>query len=137
LFSYGYFTNNASYKEKAITTGTAIALNVVITYGLKYSINRQRPYLTYPDIDNVITESSRSMPSGHTSIAFATATSLSLNFPKWYVAVPAYSWASMVAYSRMHLGVHYPSDILVGALVGSGCAYFSYKANQWIRKKYQ
>jgi membrane-associated phospholipid phosphatase len=35
----------------------------------------------------------------------------------------------------MHLGVHYPSDVVVGALVGSGSAFLCYKANQWINKK--
>jgi membrane-associated phospholipid phosphatase len=75
------------------------------------------------------------MPSAHTSSAFATATSLSLAFPKWYVVVPSFVWASSVGYSRMHLGVHYPSDVLVGALVGSGSAFLTQKANQWLNKK--
>lgn len=75
------------------------------------------------------------MPSGHTSTAFATATSLSLAYPKWYVVAPSFVWAGAIGYSRMHLGVHYPSDVLAGAIVGSGSAYLTYKANQWINKK--
>ena len=75
------------------------------------------------------------MPSGHTSTAFATATSLSLAYPKWYVVAPSFIWAGTIGYSRMHLGVHYPSDVVVGALVGSGSAFLCYKANQWINKK--
>jgi membrane-associated phospholipid phosphatase len=35
----------------------------------------------------------------------------------------------------MHLGVHYPSDVIAGAIVGSGSAYLSYKMNKWINKK--
>ncbi|MDO9339524.1 MAG: phosphatase PAP2 family protein, partial [Bacteroidales bacterium] len=53
-----------------------------------------------------------------------------LAYPKWYIIVPSYTWASTVAYSRMDLGVHYPSDVLIGALVGAGSAYLTYKINQ-------
>lgn len=136
LFLYGYFTKNEYFTDKSIRTGAALLLNIAITYSVKYAIHRKRPYNTYSEINNVVFESSASMPSGHTSIAFATATSLTLTFPKWYVAAPAYTWATMVGYSRMHLGVHYPSDVLVGALIGTGCAFISFKANQWLRKKY-
>lgn len=86
-------------------------------------------------VQPVVSEASYSMPSGHTSTAFATATSLSLAYPKWYVVAPSFVWAGAIGYSRMHLGVHYPSDVLAGAIVGSGSAYLTYKANQWINKK--
>jgi len=68
-------------------------------------------------------------------MAFATATSLSLEYPKWYVIVPAYTWAGTVGYSRMHLGVHYPSDVLIGALVGAGSAFITHKVNQKLLKR--
>jgi membrane-associated phospholipid phosphatase len=102
----------------------------LITQGFKYSVNRDRPFVTYPDITQKIGASDPSFPSGHTSSAFATATSLSLAYPKWYVIAPSYLWAGSVGYSRMHLGVHYPSDVLAGALIGSGSAFLSYKINQ-------
>jgi membrane-associated phospholipid phosphatase len=78
-----------------------------------------------------------SFPSGHTSNAFVTATSLSLNFKKWYVILPTYAWATAVGYSRMHMGVHYPSDVFAGAIVGAGSALITYKANQWIKSYYE
>jgi membrane-associated phospholipid phosphatase len=52
---------------------------------------------------------------------------LSLNYPKWYVVVPSYAWASLVGYSRMAIGMHYPSDVLIGALVGSASSFLVYK----------
>jgi undecaprenyl-diphosphatase len=68
---------------------------------------------------------SLSFPSGHTSSAFQWATGCALACPKWYVVVPAYAYACGIGYSRMYLGVHYPSDVLAGALVGGGSAVLS------------
>ena len=102
---------------------------------MKYSVGRERPFVTYTDIINKSGKpcNDPSFPSGHTSTAFTLATSLSLEYPKWYVIVPAYTYASTVAYSRMHLGVHYPSDVLVGALIGSGCAYITHVVNKKLK----
>lgn len=108
----------------------------MLTYGLKYSVNRERPYIAHPDlnVDPAFYESSASFPSGHTSLAFSVATSLSLTHPKWYVIAPAYLWAGSVGYSRLNLGVHYPTDVLAGAVLGAGSAYLTYKANEWYQK---
>lgn len=111
------------------------ALNEGLKLGLKYSINRDRPFETYSDINPKIHAAGPSFPSGHTSTAFETATSLSLAYPKWYVIVPSYGWAGTVAYSRMHLGVHYPSDVLAGAVIGAGSAYLTFKINQKLNIK--
>jgi membrane-associated phospholipid phosphatase len=105
----------------------AEAVTAGITEVLKYSVNRERPFSTYPDISKKASAGSPSFPSGHTSNAFAAATSISLSYPKWYVIVPSYLWAGTVGFSRMDLGVHYPSDVLAGAVIGSGTAY---KINQ-------
>ncbi len=56
-------------------------------------------------------------------------------YPKWYIIAPSFAWASAVGYSRMALGVHYPSDVLAGAIIGSGSAYLCYKLNKWVNKK--
>ena len=109
------------------------ALNTFITSALKYSINRERPFITYPDITKKSGGGSPSFPSGHTSSAFATATSLSFAYPKWYVIAPSYLWACTVGYSRMSLGVHYPSDVLAGALVGAGSAWLTHAVNKKLK----
>lgn len=116
--------------------GGTIILSTALTTGLKYGINRKRPYVTYSDIQAQQHTGPYSFPSGHTSSAFALATSVTMVFPKWYVAVPAFVWAGSVAYSRMHLGVHYPGDLLGGALVGAGSAWLSWKLNRWMMQSF-
>jgi membrane-associated phospholipid phosphatase len=112
-----------------MAAGTAVAYGVAL--GFKYTVKRDRPFVTYPDDFADKTghdySDSYSFPSGHSTTAFATATDSRLS--KWYI-VPSYAYAGTVAYSRMHLGVHYPSDVLTGALIGSGCAVLSHFVNK-------
>jgi membrane-associated phospholipid phosphatase len=136
VFSVGLIQKDSTLKNKGIFLAETFLVNGFITTALKFSINRDRPFVTYPFIDKQTDAGSHSFPSGHTSASFATATSLSLAFPKWYVIAPSFAWASAVGYSRMHLGVHYPSDVLAGAVVGAGSAFLSYKLNRWITGKY-
>jgi len=116
----------------AMAAGTAVAYGVAL--GFKYTVKRERPFVAYPDDFADKTghdySDSYSFPSGHSTTAFAVATSLSLDYPKWYVIVPSYAYAGTVAYSRLHLGVHYPSDVLTGAIIGSGCAVLSHYINK-------
>ena len=135
LYSVGLIKKDSSIKKQAIFIGEAFLVNAFITTALKHTIKRDRPFETYPDIDQATSSVGNSFPSGHTSLAFATATSLSLAYPKWYIIAPSFVWAGAVGYSRMHLGVHYPSDVLAGAIIGSGSAYLTYKANKWLNKK--
>lgn len=133
--SIGFIQNDKALKNKGYYVGVTLLTSTIITTTLKFSIDRARPFETYPDIQNLVGAGSPSFPSGHTSEAFATATSLSLAFPKWYIIAPAYLWASAAGYSRMHLGVHYPSDVLVGALVGAGSAWMCQALNAHLQQK--
>lgn len=135
LYSIGMIQKDSLIKKKAVFVGETFLVSAFITLASKQIIKRERPYNRYLELDPVVFENSYSMPSGHTSSAFATATSLSLAYPKWYVIAPSFIWAGSVGYSRMHLGVHYPSDVLIGALVGSGSAFLTHKANQWLEIK--
>lgn len=135
LYSVGFFEKDKTMKDKAIYIGASVISSVAVATIMKYSFNRERPFKSYPDIEKLTSGGSPSFPSGHTSDAFSLATSLSLAYPKWYVIAPSFVWAGAVGYSRMDLGVHYPSDVLMGAIVGAGSAYLCYKGNQWLNKK--
>lgn len=136
MFLYGIIKHDSLTTRKSFVAGAGLLTSTIITIGLKISVKRPRPFVTYPNlIQNKSAAGSPSFPSGHTSSAFATATSLSLLYPKWYVIAPSFLWAGAVGYSRMELGVHYPSDVLIGALVGIGSSFLMWKTNQWLTIK--
>jgi membrane-associated phospholipid phosphatase len=126
----GQIKHDDQLLRNACVTMAATALTFGVTAVMKYTIKRDRPFVPYPDITAKAGDITPSFPSGHASSAFATATSLSLAYPKWYIIVPSYTWASAVGYSRMALGVHYISDVLAGELVGAGSAWLTHFVNK-------
>ncbi|MDR1679333.1 MAG: phosphatase PAP2 family protein [Prevotellaceae bacterium] len=64
--------------------------------------------------------------SSHAANSFGIALFLSLLFRKAWFSITIFAWACLNSYSRMYLGVHYPSDIICGAIIGLGCGYLSY-----------
>ena len=133
LLAKGYIFDDETSAEKGWYVVSSLVVSSAFMMALKYSINRPRPYKTYPDyIFPKGSEGSPSFPSGHTSMAFSVATSLSISYPKWYVIAPSMLWATSVGYSRMNIGVHYPTDVAAGAVLGAGSAWLTYKANQWL-----
>ena len=136
LFIAGELKHNKQLKKDALYMTGAFVLSSVITQATKRIVKRERPFDKYSFIVKRISGGGYSFPSGHTSAAFTTATSLSLLFPKWYVVVPAFLWAGSVGYARMYQGVHYPSDVLAGALVGAGSAWLGWKVQKWMDHKH-
>jgi membrane-associated phospholipid phosphatase len=132
LYGVGLIKRDSEIKHKAFYIGSTVIVSSFISTVLKKIIKEQRPHSAYPDIQNITNSGSYSFPSGHTSDAFALATSVSAAYPKWYIIAPSFTWAAAVGYSRMHLGVHYPKDVIAGAITGAGSAYLSYKLNKWL-----
>lgn len=136
VFLYGIIEHDSIAKRNSYVMAASFIVSGLISSGMKYAFNRPRPFVTYPLLITKKSEAgSPSFPSGHTSSAFETATSLSLAYPKWYVIAPSFLWASTVGYSRMELGVHYPSDVFVGAIVGVGSSWLMWKVNKWMAQK--
>ena len=130
--AYGLIKKDRSAQYNAYEMFLGIGISTAISEVLKVSIDRVRPADEYPN-EIFVTRPihGRAFPSGHTTLAFTTATALSLEYKKWYIVVPAYLWAGSVGYSRMYKGYHAPSDVLSGAAVGIGSGYLSH----WLSKK--
>jgi undecaprenyl-diphosphatase len=95
-----------------------------IYFVLKNSLRRNRPQASLQNFRSIITPSDKfSSPSGHTSAAFMMATLLGFYLPPLLIIL--YCWATLVAFSRVVLGVHFPTDTLVGAILGIGTGLFS------------
>jgi undecaprenyl-diphosphatase len=98
---------------------TSATLNLLV----KPLVHRRRPDRVaeaVPLARQVRMPSSGSFPSGHAAAAFAFATGVGHVLPS--SGVPLRALAALVAYSRVHTGVHYPSDVLVGAMLGAALA---------------
>ena len=135
IWGYGYYHKDKEMMRNGYKSALTIGLANGISIALKEIIKRDRPFVSHPDD---ITQRTKvgplSFPSGHTTAAFATATALSLSSKQWQVAVPSYLYAGFVGYSRMRLGVHYPSDVLAGALIGIGSGFLVWQVDKWTRK---
>ena len=134
LFTIGLIKDEKSLKYNGLQSGMALLGTYGIGFILKKTIKRKRPFITLDGIIPIQIKDSYSMPSGSSAVAFATATSLTVAFPKWYVAIPAFGYASAVGYSRIRSGEHYPSDVLAGAVLGAGSVWVSGKLMNWINK---
>jgi membrane-associated phospholipid phosphatase len=133
----GYGTKDNTQIKNGYTSLAALVSAYAITTVTKKIIKRERPYVGNTSFTPYAILNDYSFPSGHAGVSFATAGNLAFQYKKWYVIVPAYAWATTVAYSRMYLGVHYPSDVLVGALIGTGTAYIAHKLQRNVfEKKY-
>jgi len=108
-------------RELLIVGLALLAATLMADHVLKPAIHRTRPFIMVPDVPVIGgPPQDASFPSGHAANAFAGALVLSSVVPEGTAAW--WSTAVAIAYSRVYLGVHYPLDVLCGALVGVACA---------------
>lgn len=110
----------------------SLALCALVTnVCLKNLIARPRPYTQIPGLEILIDpQKDWSFPSGHTTASFAAACSYMRGSPKKIYGVPAIVLALLIAFSRLYVGVHYPSDVLGGLIIGvtgSWIVYYLYR----------
>ena len=98
----------------------AFAMELPLYKLIKNCVKRDRPCEALMTVQRRIVPSDRfSFPSGHTAGAIVMATLVSCFIP--ILALPVFAWALLVGFSRVFLGVHYPTDILVGIAIGLLC----------------
>ena len=104
-------------RKAGVAMGIAMACGYLIgNMGMKNLFVRTRPY-NMVEVDLLVAKlSDFSFPSGHTLVSFEAATALTVYHRKWGVA--AFALAALIAYSRLYLFVHYPTDVLAGAVLG-------------------
>jgi len=126
LLIYAYAKQLVVLQRKSWLVLIALTINSAIVDTLKKVIHRPRPFVTYSDIHNLVPVTSFSFPSGHTAEVTLLAISISILFPKqkWAIVL-TWLWALVISYSRMDLGVHYPSDVL-GAMANSMLVAFTF-----------
>ncbi len=102
----------------------ALVIERPLYFILKNSFKRNRPAAVLENFRSVVTPSDQfSFPSGHTSAAFMMATLAGHFYPP--LLLPLYAWAVLIGFSRVTLGVHFPTDTAVGGLMGISIALFS------------
>jgi undecaprenyl-diphosphatase len=107
-------------RRAGVTALAAMAMGFLGTnLILKHLVARPRPWVEIPGLTALVAESDpNSFPSGHTTAAFAFALALWPMVPRRWMAWAALAAAVLMAFSRLYVGVHYPSDVFTGALIG-------------------
>ncbi len=115
----------------------ALLFNLIITnLTLKDLIARPRPFVVNETIKPLVggVNPYTSFPSGHTSGSFSAMFALYRWVPK-KIGIPALVLAGLVAISRLYVGVHYPTDLLGGFVIGFICSVWAYHIVQVVRRK--
>ncbi|MGH2566573.1 MAG: phosphatase PAP2 family protein [Ginsengibacter sp.] len=135
LFITGIIKDDVQMKRSSLYVTESIASASLFNIILKKIFKRKRPYIHDPTFIAVVPARNESFPSGHTAEAFSMASAMTFAYPKWYVILPAFAWATTVGYARMYLGVHYPTDVFAGATISSSMSWMLYNLNKdYIRK---
>lgn len=125
-------------KTRRMGAAMGVALAIGFVTGnllLKNLVARTRPFLFDPSIELLIAPPHEfSFPSGHTLASFECAVAVFCYRRKW--GVVALLFAVLIAFSRLYLQVHYPTDVLCGAILGSLIGYLAYRIVETIAHKH-
>jgi undecaprenyl-diphosphatase len=100
----------------ALAVAVAALAGDSASFGVKDLFQRARPFEAHPQIHPLYAVHSSSFPAGHAATAFAGAVVLAYAVPR--LAAPLLAIAALIGFSRVYVGVHYPTDVLGGAAIG-------------------
>ncbi|MBL8006284.1 MAG: phosphatase PAP2 family protein [Ignavibacteria bacterium] len=130
LYISGRADNNYYNEDASVLLAVSELTNALFTQGFKFLVKRDRPFRTLNNVrlfDTSSIANTYSFPSGHSSGSFAIATSLTLSYPGEPVLIASlYTYAVVTSLGRIYWGVHYPSDVLAGMMIGAGSAALIY-----------
>lgn len=123
-------------RKLGLTCGVSLIFDLLaVNIFIKKAVARVRPYEVIEGLTKIIGEQSDySFPSGHTAASFAVATVLLMRAPK-KLSIPMFILACFISLSRLYVGVHYPTDILGGIVIGALCGVAAVYLVDFIWKK--
>lgn len=123
-----YIFGGAYGKKVAILGLIAIFLTDALIILIKYIAAEPRPFLVLSNVNLLAIANDNSFPSGHTAVSFAAATLIGLKYhdksngKKYWLIYPLILLAILIGFSRIYIGVHYPYDVIFGAIMGILCS---------------
>lgn len=115
------------FRPFAVQSAITLVISTLVVQVLKRTIRRKRPFEQNPELKSIrIGVDPFSFPSGHTTAAFALATSISLLTGNPWLTLLFMWLAFSVGFSRVYLAVHFPTDVIAGASIGSLLSLITY-----------
>jgi hypothetical protein len=126
-FLLGHIKSDDHMKETGLLSAEAALNSVAVAYGLKFATQRQRPY--QGDGDGRFFEGGSSFPSQHAAVAWSIASVIAHEYPNPLSELVSYGLASAVTVGRVTAKQHFPSDALIGSVLGWYFAHEVYRAH--------
>ncbi|HCO62912.1 MAG TPA: phosphatase PAP2 family protein [Clostridiales bacterium] len=120
-------------RRAGAAAGVSMALGLVVTnLTVKPLVERARPWVVMEGFEALVKSADpHSFPSGHSCAAFAFGVALAMALPQRWAKVLALAAAVLMAFSRLYVGVHFPSDVAAGSLIGAVCGVAGVGITRW------
>jgi hypothetical protein len=126
MWAFSYKNHDSHWRETGWLAGEAALNSLVVTEAAKYAFRRERP-MQGDGTGPFFQKNGASFPSGHAAVAWSIASVVAHEYPGPLTKLLVYGAAGLISYSRVRAGQHFPSDVMVGTLLGELSAHTVYK----------